>query len=173
MRADEFDLIAFRRRFAEQPPPQVVLHQLDIFRSDEVGERLADHVGRRQIEQREKTRVGEQNAIAVHEHRVMDRFDQTLEQLLAIVQARAALFEVFQQLVDRGAQLAKRLGFPLEPDASRGSDFARKLPHLRGEFVDGLGLAALPRNEHGQADCQGGRGQKPQCGQDQRGPRYR
>ena len=46
VRADELDLVALGRGLAGQPPAQVVLHQLDIFRRDEVGQRSADHIGR-------------------------------------------------------------------------------------------------------------------------------
>src|ERR1700721_327523 len=47
------------RGLALQPPPQVALHQLDIFRRDELAQRPADDFRGAQIEQRQETRVGE------------------------------------------------------------------------------------------------------------------
>jgi len=56
---DQFDLEAHCRGFALQPPPQVVLYQLDIFRRDELAQRAADDLRSAQVEQSEETRVGE------------------------------------------------------------------------------------------------------------------
>jgi hypothetical protein len=109
----------------------------------------------------------------VHEHCVVHGLDQMLKQVLTVHQARAALFEVFEQLVDGGAQLAQRLGIALEPDASGGAGFVRELPHLLRELVDGAFLPAFAHEEHDQSHGQNGRGQEPQSDgrQDQRGPR--
>ena len=45
--SDEFDLVALGGGFAGEAPAQIVVHQLDIFRCDEIGQRLADHIRRR------------------------------------------------------------------------------------------------------------------------------
>ncbi len=93
--ADELDLVALGRGLAGQPPPQIVGHQLGIFRRDEIGQGATHDLGGAQIEQRQKARVGEQDAIAMHEHRVVHGLDQALEELFAVEQPCAALFEVF------------------------------------------------------------------------------
>ncbi len=152
--ADELDFIALGRGFAGQSPAQIVLHQLDIFRRDELGQRLADHIRRARAQQRQKARVGEQDGLAVNQHRIVHRLDQALKQLLAVVQPRAALLEILEQLIDRGAQLPERLGFAFEPDAPRCTRFAGEPPDLLGEFVDGALLAPLPCEEHTDAHGQ-------------------
>ena len=81
-------------------------------------------------EQRQEARIGEQDALAVNQHRVVHRLDQPLEELLAIVQSRAALLEILEQLVDRAAQLPERLRLALEADASRRALVARELRDL-------------------------------------------
>ena len=57
---------------------------------------------------------------AVHEHGVVHRLDQALEQLLAVLEPRAALLQIVEQLVDRSAQLPERCGLTLDPDAPAG-----------------------------------------------------
>ncbi len=90
----------------------------------------------------------------MHEHRVVHGLDQPLKQLFAIEQPRAPLFQVLQQLVDGRAQLAQAAGLALEPDAPGCARFARELPHLLREFIDGALLPALPHKEHSHA-CHG------------------
>ena len=90
----------------------------------------------------------------MHQHRIVHGFDQALEQLLAILEPRAALLQIFEQLVDRAAQLPERLGLPsipMRPPAARRR--ARAFELLR-EFVDGALLAALPDEEHADAHGQ-------------------
>ena len=72
-----------------------------------------------QVEHREEARVGEQDAFAMHEHRVVHGLDQPLKQLFAIQQSRTALFEVVQQCIDGGAELAQACRFGLKSDAAR------------------------------------------------------
>ena len=55
----------------------------------------------------------------MHEHGIVHGLDQALEQLLAILQLRAALLEILEQFIDRGAQLAQRAGSVLERNAAR------------------------------------------------------
>ena len=55
----------------------------------------------------------------MHEHRVVHGLDQALKQLFAIQQPRTALFEVVQQRIDGGAELAQACRFgsrnPMRP----------------------------------------------------------
>jgi hypothetical protein len=74
-----------------------LIDQLDIFRRDEIGERPPDDLGGGRAEHRQESRVGEQDALAVHQHRVVHRLDEALKQLLAVLQPRAALLEIFEQ----------------------------------------------------------------------------
>jgi len=53
----------------------------------------------------------------VHEHRVVHRFDQTLKQLLPIVQLRTAVLQILEQFIDCGAELAQRAWLGGQPDA--------------------------------------------------------
>ena len=53
--------------------------------------------------------------LPVNQHGVVHRLDQALKQLLAVVQARAALLEILQQFIDRGTQLPERAGLPSSP----------------------------------------------------------
>ena len=102
----------------------------------------------------------------MHEHRVVHGLDQTLKQLFAILQPRAALLEIFQQFIDRGAELAQRAGLassamrPAAPPASMRCQI-----WLR-ELVDRALLAPLPHKEHDHAHRQNGRGQEPQTKED-------
>ena len=41
----------------------------------------------------------------MNQHGIVHRLDQALKQLFPTLQGGAALLEIFQQLVDRGAQL--------------------------------------------------------------------
>ena len=144
VRTQELDLVALGGGLAREPPGEIVLHQLRVFRGDEIGQGLADHLGGAHPEHRKETRVGEQDALAVHQHGVVHRLHQPLEQLLAIVESGAALLEGLEQLIDRAAQLSQRVRLPLETDAARSALFARELLDLAGEVVDGALLAALP-----------------------------
>ena len=80
----------------------------------------------------------------MHQHGVVHRLDQPLEQLLAVVESGAALLEGLEQLIDRAAQLSQRVRLALEADAARSALFACKLLDLAREVVDGALLAAFP-----------------------------
>jgi hypothetical protein len=82
--------------------------------------------------------------------------------MFAILQARAALLEIFQQLVDRGAQLAQDAGLAFERHATGGAAVAREIRELIGEIADRAFLALLPRQKHDQAHGQNCRGNQPQ-----------
>ena len=56
---------------------------------------------------------------SVHQHGIVHRLDQALEQLLAILQACAAPIQIVEQLIDRSAELRERLGLIRDPDAAR------------------------------------------------------
>jgi len=65
------------------------------------------------------------------------------------------------------------VGLALEPDAPGRAGFARQLPHLLREFVDGALLAAFPGEKQCSAHRQDDESENPYCDgrQDQRGPR--
>ena len=147
VQSEEFDFVAFGGRLARKTPVQVAFHQLDIFRRNEVGQRFADGVRGSNAQQGEKTRIGEQDVPAVNQHGVVHRLDQALKELLAVLQAGAALVEIFQQFVDRGAQLPERAA-ALELDAAHGARLARELHDLLGKVADGALLAAFADEEH-------------------------
>jgi hypothetical protein len=86
LRAEQFDFIALGSRFARQAPAQILVDQFDVFRRDEIRQRPADHRVRGGAEQRQEPRVGEQDPLAMHQHRVVHRLHQSLEQHLAILQ---------------------------------------------------------------------------------------
>ena len=58
-------------------------------------------------EQGQEAGVGEEDSIAMHEDGFVHGLHQALKQLFAILQPRASLFEVFEQFVDDGTELAK------------------------------------------------------------------
>jgi hypothetical protein len=88
----QLDLVTFRGRLAGEPPAKIVVQQLDIFRRDEMAQRLADHVGGARPEQAQETRIRKQDAFAMHQHRIVHRLHQALEQLFTALQMRAAPF---------------------------------------------------------------------------------
>jgi hypothetical protein len=47
----------------------------------------------------------------MHEHRIVHGLDQPLKKLFAVLKPRAALFEVFHQFIDGGAERAEARGF--------------------------------------------------------------
>ena len=89
--------------------------------------------------------------LPVNQHRMMHGLDQALEQPFAAFEARAAFFEIFEQLVDGGAQLFERLRLALEADASRGARFSREPSDLLRNLADGPLLAPIPKHDHGNA----------------------
>ena len=151
MLADELDLVALRRRFACQAALQVVGHQLDIFRGGELRERLADHFGRAHAEHVEEARIGEHDILSMHQHGIVHRLDQALEQPLAILEARAAPIQIVEQLVDRSAELRERRGLILDPDAARRQVGLAEGLQLLGKCGNGSLLAALPAQQHPRA----------------------
>ncbi len=94
----------------------------------------------------------------MHEHGIVHSLDQALKQLLAILQLRAALLEIFEQFIDRGAQLAQcaRLGTRRNP-AGRAA-FVDEVLNLAREIIDRALLPPLPHEKHGYAHCQNSRG---------------
>ena len=67
-----------------------------------------------------KARVGEQNRLAVNEHRVVHRLDQALEELFAVVQPRIRAARDFPAVrFTRRAERPSAVGFALDSDASR------------------------------------------------------
>ena len=149
VQSDEFDFIAFGRRLARQAAAQIVFHQLDIFRRNEIGQRLADGVRGAQrptgpgnaywrtgcacgepAPRRAPTRPSAERAVR------------------GPADARRAL-EIFQQCVDRDElNCAERARIALEPDAPRRARLARELQNLLGKFADGAFLAAFADEEH-------------------------
>ena len=79
----------------------------------------------------------------------MHGLDQSLEQLLAVMQPRPALFQTFKQLVDGRAQLFQRLRFALKTDAAHGVRLARELRDLRRELAHGTLVAPSRRQQYG------------------------
>jgi hypothetical protein len=73
------------------------------------------------------------------------RFDQALEQLLALLQADAAMLEAFEELVDRKPKIADRIPVSIQTDPSGGVRVARQPPDLLGQLIDGTILALLPK----------------------------
>ena len=144
VRSDELDLVALGRGLAGQPPAQVVLHQLDIFRGDEIGQRLADHIDRGHSQHRQETCVGEQDVLPVNQNGVVHRLDQALKQLLAVMEAGRRAARDLEQLIDRADPAVPAIRLALGAEAARRARFARKLRDLAGKVVDGALLAAPP-----------------------------
>ncbi len=110
----------------------------------------------------------------MHQNGIVHRLHQALKQLLAAAQIRTALFEIFEQFVDRDAQLFQRLRVVRQTDAPRGPSLEGQAPNLFGKIVDGALLAPFPNDEHAQAHGQCSRDEEPHGNgrEDQRrGPR--
>ncbi len=88
----------------------------------------------------------------MHEDRVVDRLDKALEKLFAVLQPRAALLDIFEQRVDCGPELAKRLLLAFESNPARGAFLTHDPQHLAREVVEGALLPPLP-GEQGQETC--------------------
>ncbi len=154
----QLDFVALRGRFSRQPPTQIVLHQLDIFRRYKVRQRPADDVRGLHSEQREKARIGKQNHFAMHEHGIVDGLDETLKQLFAILQLRAALLEVLQQFIDCGTELAQRAGLGTRCNPAGRAAYVDQVLNLAREIIDRALLPPFPHEKHGYAHCQNNRG---------------
>ena len=61
----------------------------------------------------------------MYQHCVVHGLDQALKQVLAILQPRTALFQIFQQFVDGGAELAQRSAVFLRARCVPGAPLAR------------------------------------------------
>ncbi len=68
----------------------------------------------------------------MHEHGVVHGFNQSLKQLLTILQLRAAHLQIRQQLVDRVAEHAQRAGLGTQLDAARGAARVDEMLNLAG-----------------------------------------
>ncbi len=130
MRADQFDFVDLRSRFAGKPPTQILFHQLDIFWAHEIAQGPTHDFRRSHSQQGKETRVGEQNLFTVDQNGVVNRLDQALKQLFAVGEVGAALLQVLQQFIDRGTQLPQRLRCALESETARGAWFEREAPDL-------------------------------------------
>jgi hypothetical protein len=84
----------------------------------------------------------------VNEHRIVYRLDQALKQLFTAIQVGAALFQGFEQFIDRRAQLFEGFGLTLEYDPSGGSGLEGQSPDLFRELADGALLPPIPNDEH-------------------------
>ena len=85
----------------------------------------------------------------MNEHRVVHRLDQALKQLLAVLQPRAALLEIFQQFVDRGTRAAPSAsGLPSSPMRPAAPASRVSCDIWLRKFADGALLAPLPDEEH-------------------------
>ena len=146
MQSDELDFVAFGRRLARQAAAQIAFHQLDIFRRNEIGQRLADDVRGGNAQQGQETRIGEQDVFAVNQHGVVHRLDQALKELFAVLQTRAALVEIFSSSLT-AAPSCPSARLPLSRCAPR-RPLARELQNLLGKLADGAFLAALADEEH-------------------------
>jgi len=98
----------------------------------------------------------------MHEHGIVHGFNQTLKQLFTILQLRAALLEIFEQFIDRRAQLAQRARLRTRREPARGAAFVDEKLNLAREIIDRARLAPLPNEKHDDAHCQNSRGEKPQ-----------
>ncbi len=94
----------------------------------------------------------------MHEHGIVHRLHQTLKQLLAILQLRAALLEIFEQFIDRGTQLAQRARLSAQRNPAGGAACVDETLNLAREIVDRALLTPLPHEKHDDAHCQNSRG---------------
>jgi hypothetical protein len=78
------------------------------------------------------------------ENRFVHGLDQTLEELLAIVQPRPSLLQTLEQLIDGGTEQPERRGLAFYADASRGSLLARELRHLTRQLAYRAFVTPLP-----------------------------
>ena len=116
-----------------------------------MGERLADNLGRAHAEHVEEAGVGEHDVLAMHQHCIVHRLDQTLEQLLAVLETRAAPIEIVEQLIDGAPELRQRRRVILDADAAHRQIRVGECLQLLGEIGDRPFLAALPAQEHAHA----------------------
>jgi hypothetical protein len=159
------------RSTSEETAAQVGVHQFGIVLRHEIGQWPADHVIGPEAQQRQEAWVGEDDLAAMHEHGMVHGFDQTLEQLFAAAQMRAALLQILQEAVHRRAELAQRRRRSVGADAPEAARLTRagglelQAPYVLVEFRD-RPLLAPPRNgqcaqSHAQYD--GGQ-QEHRCG---------
>ena len=110
-------------------------------------------------EQRQKPGIGEHDLFPVNEHGVVYRFHQALKQLLAAEEVGAAPLQVFEQFIDRRAQLLQRLRFALQADSAGRAGFEGEPPDLCGEFIDRVFLTPLPNEKRSCAHGENHRGE--------------
>ena len=80
----KFDLVAIGGGFTGKAPARIALDQLSVVGDDKVGQALADDVAGACVQHAEEARIGKQNGLGVDQHSLMHRFNQSLEQLVAV-----------------------------------------------------------------------------------------
>ena len=78
------------------------------------------------------------------ENRLVHGLDQTLEELLAIVQPGPALLQALEQLIDGRTEQSERRGLAFDADASRRPLVAGELRHLARQLAHRALVPPLP-----------------------------
>jgi hypothetical protein len=80
LHADHVDFVALGSRFTGETAPDVLIHQVRIFRRHEVAQPAAHQLDAVNTDKSRKLTVGVQNDIAVYEHRFVNAIAQVGEQ---------------------------------------------------------------------------------------------
>jgi len=145
MGAVQFHFIALGGRLILETSAEIVAHEIRILRRDEIRQRFADELLGGHAEQGKKPGIGEKDDLTVNQNRFVHRFHEALEELLAFVQANTAMFQAFQQFVDRQPKIADRVPPAVQTNPSGTVRVAGQPPDLLRQIIDGTILTLLPQ----------------------------